>query len=96
MATEKNSDAEMKPSSKPALRTTTIRAKRRAKTAIAARVVMASVTPATAEPGACPDIAIQSRLLKMAESAPSAEEVVAAFSSRCCGGEVSGMVVRRD
>ena len=58
MAIENSNAAVMKPSSIPAFLTTTRRAKRRADTAMAARMVMAKVTAVTAEPGAWPDIAM--------------------------------------
>lgn len=58
VAMENSKAAVMNASSKPAFLTTIIRANSRAQTAVAARIVMASVTPMTAGPGACPDIAM--------------------------------------
>ena len=58
---EKSKAAVMNASSKPAFLTTIVLANSRAKTVVAARIVSASVTLTTAEPGACPDIAIVAR-----------------------------------
>ena len=58
VAIENRRAAVINPSSSPAFLTTTTRANNRANTTNAASIVMANVTPTTAEPDACPDIAI--------------------------------------
>lgn len=73
VAIENSKAAEMNASSTPAFLTTTKRAKRRAKTARAARMVVASVTPVTAEPGAWPDIDISDGAARYQERADGGE-----------------------
>lgn len=105
VAMENSNAAMMNASSRPAFRTTIVRANNRATTAIAASTVIASVTPMTAEPGACPDIAILLKCLEATESSkrevsfqtdlllegPAAEFQILLYNRRCIEATIGAL-----